>query len=207
MGKIILTSGGYLDGQRGSESDKVIEKVAKGKRVLFVDNCTLTGSNVKGMDNIISNFEKLGCEVVRVSLTEDNLAIINNGQFDVIYITGGDSAPMLDLIAKTNVEDRFANFLTRGGTIIGESCGSIILAQDAKWYFDVKKGTKPKYDVELPSYKGMRLVDVNIYPHWNKAKDEMKEKVCAYERENNIEITPLQDGEFIEIEYVKELKK
>ena len=207
MGKIILTSGGYLDGQRGSECDKEIEKHAKGKRVLFVDNCTLTGSNVKGIENIIANFEKLGCEVVRISLTEGNLAVIDNKQFDVIYITGGDSVPMLELIANTNVEDRFANFLTRGGTIIGESCGSIILANDAKWYFDVKKGTKPKYDVELPSYKGMGLVDINIYPHWNKAKEEMKNKVAAYERATNVEITPLQDGEFIEIDYVKELKK
>ena len=92
-GRLILTSGGYLDGQRGEELDSLIESVSSGKRVLFVDNATTTGSNVKGVINIVENFEKLGCNVDVITLTQSNLDCICN--YDVVYITGGDCMPLI----------------------------------------------------------------------------------------------------------------
>ena len=195
MGKIIVTSGGYLDGQRGEQLDILIYDICKGKKVLILSNATITGSNVKGVPNIKTNFEKLGCVVDVVCLTDDNVEQIH--EFDVVYITGGDMAPLGEMVTP-KIKENILQFLTGAGTIIGESAGSIILGEDFKWYYDVKKGTKPKYDVVLPNYKGFGLIDFTIYPHWNKAKQEQKEKVKEYSKTSRIKIITMEDGEWIE---------
>ena len=107
-----------------------------------------------------------------IHITEENVDQIKN--YDVIYFTGGDVAPLGEIVTE-RIKDALINFLSNNGVIIGESAGSIIFGEDFKWYYDVKRGTKPKYDIELPSYKGFGLIDENIYPHYNKANEEHKQ--------------------------------
>lgn len=198
MGKLILTSGGYLDGQRGDHCDKIIEKYSKNKNVLIVDNATLTGCNVKRLSIIYKNFSQIAHRVVQVSLTEHNLELFKG--FDIIYITGGDLAPFVLLMQKCNLAEEMLLFLKGGGVVIGESAGSIIFGKSFKWLYDIKRGTKPKYDTELLSYKGLGIVDINFFPHWNKASDEIKQKVLNYEQKHNVRIARVKDGEFFEID-------
>ena len=82
--------------------------------------------------------------------------------------------------------------------IIGESAGSIIFGEDFKWYYDVKKGTKPKYDIKLASYKGLGLIDEKIYPHYNKANEEQRTKIEDYEKRKNVIISKMNDGDWFE---------
>ena len=105
---------------------------------------------------------------------------------------------LLDLVATTNIKEILKQFLKSGGRYIGESAGSMILGNNLKWVWEVKKGTKPKYDVEPESYDGLGVTNYNIFPHWNATKEEIKKKAL----ERNETITPLNDGEFIEFEYV-----
>lgn len=195
-GRLILTSGGYLDGQRGEELDSLIESVSSGKRVLFVDNATTTGSNVKGVINIVGNFEKLGCNVDVITLTQSNLDCICN--YDVVYITGGDCMPLIYMANNTDFNDVICKYLSNGGVVIGESAGSIIFCEDLEYYYNIKRGTKPKYDVILPTYKGVGLINECLYPHFD--KDKNKEKILQY-FENHKELIPhlFSDGEWIEI--------
>jgi dipeptidase E len=193
-GKLIITSGGFLDGQRGKELDKIFAKISNGKKVLFVDNATKTGSNVKGVSNIVENFKKIGAGVDIITLTNDNLNSIFN--YDILYITGGDLSPLIELVNNSGFTSQSYKFLHGGGIIVGESAGSMIFSKDLKYIYEVKKGTKPKYDVELPTYKGIGFIDINIYPHWNKESEEQKKKVLNYETETNIKITRMQDGEY-----------
>lgn len=201
MGKLILTSGGYIDGQRGERCDAIIESFSKNKSVLIVDNATTTGSNVKGLPILRSNFSKIAKSVEQLTLTADNLDKINN--YDVLYVTGGDLGPFIELIATSDLRNAFLRYLERGGVIIGESAGSMIFGCDLKWAYDIKKGTKPKYDIVMPTHKGLGIVDINIFPHWNKASIDMQEKVAQYEEQNGIKVTRLCDGEFIERDYEK----
>ena len=61
-----------------------------------------------------------------------------------------------------------------------------------------KKRMKPKYDIEPKSYAGLGFTSYNIFHHWNVTAEDIKKKTL----EHNETITPLNDGEFIEIEYV-----
>lgn len=199
QGTLYLTSGGFLDGQRGPHCDKVINDTCANKRVMFVDNATLTGSNVKGIENILGNFKSIKAQTTQLSLTKNNLQEVFN--FDALYITGGDCTPLIELANSSNLKEIFLDYLKQGGVIIGESAGSMIFGKDLKWYYDVKKGTKPKYDVILPTYKGLGIADINFFPHWNRASEELRTKTLNYEKEHKIKITRVCDDEFIEIKF------
>lgn len=195
MGKLVLTSGGYLDGQRGKECDEIIEILSKHKKVLLIDNATLTGSNTSGIPILIRNFQKIANSITRLSLNKDNLNSIFG--YDVLYITGGDLAPLIQLSQDTELHSTLTNFIKDGGAIIGESAGAMIFGNDLKWIYEIKKGTKAKYNINLPSYKGLGIVDINFFPHWNKTTVEMQEKVSKYEEENNLSITRVKDNDFL----------
>ncbi len=195
MGKLIITSGGYLDGQRGEELDKRIEELSSKKKILIVTNATSTGSNVKGIPIIKKNFEQVADVVDLILIGEDNIDQIKN--YDVVYFAGGDMAPLGEIVTE-RIKDALINFLSNEGVIIGESAGSIIFGEDFKWYYDVKKGTKPKYDIKLPSYKGLGLIDEKIYPHYNKANEEQRTKIEDYEKRKNVIISKMNDGDWFE---------
>ena len=74
---------------------------------------------------------------------------------------------------------------------IEDYTGNLILE-----FVDYSLDDKPKYDIEPTSYEGLGFTTYNIFPHWNTVKEDIKKKVLEYSET----ITPLNDGEFIEIE-------
>ena len=198
LGRLILTSGGYLDGQRTEECDNIIRTVARDGKVLVVDNGSLTGSNKNGAEGVKKNFVADGNDVEIVTLTENNIDCIKGAS--LLYFIGGDNAPLIALAQSEKVREKLLEFLLNGGCIVGESSGSIIFGEDSKYYYDIKRGTKPKWDVVLPTYNGFGFCDKQIYPHYNKASDDQKQKINDYEKEHNTTIDRLADGEWIEVD-------
>jgi len=200
QGKIYLTSGGYIDGQRGEKLDKIIENCVSGKKVLIVDNATTTGSNLKGRENVIENFNlnNLSKLVDVLTLKADNLKAIHD--YDAIYMLGGDVTPFIEIANSSSAAEELRAFVKNGGVIFGESAGSMIFGKNLKWIYDLKRGTKNKWNAVLESYNGFGFADINIFPHWNKVEAELKVKAAEYEKQNNIVITRLNDGEYIELD-------
>ena len=164
---------------------------------MILGNATLGGSNASQREPVKNNFENVGAKKVDIiDINKENLNDIL--EYDVIYAIGGDLRYLLDLVATTNVKEILKRFLKSEGIYIGESADSMILGNNLKWVWEVKKGTKPKYDIEPESYEGLGFTNYNIFPHWNVTKEEIKKKAL----EHNETITLLNDGEFIEIEYV-----
>ena len=196
MKNIILTSNGFINSSpRSKEIDELFKTIANGKKVMILGNATLGGSNASQREPVKSNFENIGAKKVDIiDINKENLNDIL--EYEVIYAMGGDPRYLLDLVATTNVKEILKQFLKSGGIYIGESAGSMILGNNLKWIWKVKKGTKPKYDIEPTSYEGLGFTTYNIFPHWNTVKEDIKKKVLEY----NETITPLNDGEFIEIE-------
>ena len=51
--------------------------------------------------------------------------------------------------------------------------------------------------VQVITYKCLGLIDIFIYPHFQKADETMQNRINKYEKENNVIITRLSDGEII----------
>lgn len=193
---IILTSNGFHNKtKRSKEIDEVFEKIAKNKSVVIILNATKEGSNVQNINDVKANFEKVGANIVDLlMINTENVAEIF--KYDVIYTMGGDPRILLDDFWECNFKQYLIKFLEKG-IYIGESAGSMVLCDNLKWVWDIKKGTKPKYDILPKSFEGLNLVKERVYPHFNRVSEQQKEKVNRYEKEHHIEITRLNDGEFI----------
>lgn len=195
---IIVTSGGFntINNYVSEENIKLFKEIAENKRVMIIANAAPeeTG-NFKARANVRSNFLEVGAaQADIIDLEDSNLDRILD--YEVIYIIGGDTTPLIELNKNQKLKENILKFL-ENGVIIGESAGSIFLQKDAGYYYAIKKGTKPKYDVNLDTYKCLGLIDIFIYPHYQKATDEMKNRISEYEKEHKIEITRLNDGDMI----------
>lgn len=196
IANIILTSNGFNnETNRSKKIDKMFEQVSKGKDVVIILNATKGGSNVQNIEGIKSNFEKVGARKVEL-LTINNENQSEIFKYDIIYTMEGDPRILLDDFYEYNFKIYLMKFLEKG-IYIGESAGAMILCNNLKWVWDIKKGTKPKYDILPKTFEGLNLINEKIYPHYNKINEEQKIKTEKYEKENNMEITKLCDGEFI----------
>lgn len=197
MKNLILTSNGFIDSSpRSEEIDELFKKVANGKRVMILGNATLGGANFSQREPVKKNFENVGAtQVDIIDINRDNTAKVLD--YDVLYVIGGDPRFLLDMLYETNIKENIVEFLRNGGIYIGESAGTMILGKKLKWVWEVKKGTKPKYDIEPKCYDGLGFTDYNIFPHWNRYSEDVRNKAENHE----VKITPLNDGEFIEEEF------
>lgn len=197
---IILTSNGFHNrSQRSKEIDEMFKKVAKGKKVVLILNATKSGSNVSNIEDVRENFERIEAKVVhKLTINENNVSEIF--KYDVIYTMGGDIRILIDDFLEYNFEIYLRKFLEKG-IYIGESAGAMVLCDNLEWVWTIKKGTKPKYNVLPKTFDGLNLIEQKIYPHYNKVSKEQKVKIDNYEKTNNVEITKLNDGEFISIQY------
>ena len=201
MKNVFVTSGGFntINNYVSEENINLFKEVAYNKKVLVIANAAPEGTgNFIARENVRDNFLNVGAiKVDIIDLDKDNVSIILD--YDVIYGLGGNITNLLELVHNTNFKELLIKFLEKG-IYIGESAGSMILSNNLKYIYDIKKGTKPKYDVILDSYEGLGLIDEMIFPHYQKASDQVKEKINDYEKDNNIKITRLNDGEISEKE-------
>ena len=203
MENIYITSGGFnsINNYVSDENIKLFKEISIGKKVLILANAAPYGSgNYVARENVKENFLSVGATKVDiVDLDKDNVNIILD--YDIIYGLGGNVTNLIELIKNTNFKELLIKFLGKG-IYIGESAGSIILSDNVKYIYDIKKGTKPKYDIELDSYEGLGLIDMYIFPHYQKLNNTIKDKINNYEINNNIKITRLNDGDIIKKEFI-----
>lgn len=192
---IVLTSNGFHNlTPRSKEIDELFEKIAKNKKVIIIGNAAIT-CNIPARAEVKENFQKIGAkEVQLINLNSENVKTIL--EYDVIYVLGGDINDLAIAIKETNFKTYVLEFL-KSGIYIGESAGTIVLSNDFRYVYDIKKGTKPRYDKVLESYSGIGLTTINVIPHYNQIEAKLGNKVEAYEKEHQMAITRLNDGEFI----------
>ena len=200
---LILTSSGFNDINNYVPEDikNVYKEISKDKKVMILANAAPIGDgNYNARECVKNNFLSIGAKTSDiVDIDSSNIESILN--YDIIYGLGGNPTHLIELCNNLPFREYMIKFL-KNGIYIGESAGTIILCDDLKWLYVVKKGSKPKYDVELDSYKGLNLSNTKVMPHYNRISESIKTKMDLYEKENDISITKLNDGDYI-LEYYK----
>lgn len=194
MKNVILTSSGFVDDYpRSKKIDEMFLEVSKDRKVLIIKNATLNGSNASQVLPVYHNFLAVGaslCDIVEITSDNDNCVL----NYDVIYMMGGSTNLLLDMIKNTDIKNYIHLFLEQGGIYIGESAGSFVATDNLEWVWNVKKGLKPKYDIIPESFEGLGITDIKVYPHLDRYSNSVRED--AKKKDNSI--MPLCDGEFIE---------
>ena len=113
---------------------------------------------------------------------------INICDFDIIYMMGGNTFYLLDVIRKTGFDKIIVDFINKGKIYIGSSAGSEILGNS----IDVALGYDDN-NVNMVDFTGLKIVDALIVPHSNR-KEEFISELKNKTKEN---VITLYDGDGI----------
>ena len=85
------------------------------------------------------------------------------GKADVLFFSGGNTFYLLQKVQESNSAEVIREFVKSGKIYIGSSAGSLIAGPDI---YPVRFADDIKMAPKLKDYKGFRLVDFMVLPHW-----------------------------------------
>lgn len=191
MKNIILTSCGIIKEDLKNSFYKIISKdEIKYKRVLYITTA-IDGEDDGDKSWIAREYKTiLDLGINESNITEykigSNDIDINN--FDIIYMMGGNTFYLLDMIRKYNFDNSIRKFISKGKIYIGSSAGSEILGNSIEpaLPYDENK-------VNMHDFSGLKLVNGLIIPHSNK-KEEF---ISNLKNNSSEELYLLYDGDGI----------
>ena len=167
MNNIVLTSCGIIIEEFKERFYKIINKEDLfNKKVLYITTASDGESGDKSwIDEEYQTILDLG--INENNITEYKIGNdININEYDIIYMLGGNTFYLLDMIRKYNFDKTIKDFIDSGKVYIGSSAGSSILGKtiEIALPFDENK-------INMTDYTGLNIVDGLIYPHCNQYED------------------------------------
>lgn len=172
MNNIVLTSCGI---RKESFKKRFYEIVSKeelnNKKVLYIT----TASDGEDDDDKTWMEEEYKT-ILDLGINESNIIEykigndININDFDIIYMMGGNTFYLLNIIRNTGFDKIIKDFINNGKIYIGSSAGSEILGNSV----DIALG----YDenkVNMKDFTGLKIVDALIVPHSNRKEEFLKD--------------------------------
>lgn len=164
--KIIIPIGGNDNIESTLTIDKFIVNLVKKeeKHVLFIP--IASGDNQDYIDRFVKYYSSLNCKVSVLCLskvTNDNLIRSLIFASDIIYIGGGNTAKMMRVFKRCNVNNYLSLAYERGIILTGISAGAMIYFQSG--YSDANRSTDPL--TPLTYLKCLGLIPSCFCPHYN----------------------------------------
>lgn len=184
---VILTSCGIINDEQRNKFYKIIsEEELASKKVLYV---TTAVDGEESDDKHWMNLEYL--TILALGIKEENITEYKIGEeidyreFDIMYMMGGNTFYLLDMIRKYNF-DKVIEYFSKEKIYIGSSAGSIILGNsiEVASSFDLN-------NVNMEDFTGLKLINGLIIPHAGR-----KEEFITNLRNNtNEELIIIYDGD------------
>ncbi len=165
MNNIVLTSCGIRNGDFKDRFYRIISKEEiESKKVLYIT----TASDGEEDDDKSWMAEEYKT-ILDLGINESNVTEykigndINIDNFDIIYMMGGNTFYLLDVIRKTGFDKIIMDFINKGKIYIGSSAGSEILGNS----IDIALGYDEN-NVNMIDFTGLKIVNALIVPHSNR---------------------------------------
>lgn len=169
MKNIILTSCGVVKEELKNRFYEVIDKdEIKYKKVLYITTA-IDGEDDENKAWVFREYKT----ILNLGINESNITEYKIGSndidintFDIIYMMGGNTFYLLDMIRKYNFDNSIREFVNKGKIYIGSSAGSEILGNSIEpaLPFDENK-------VNMRDFSGLKLINGLIIPHSNKKEE------------------------------------
>jgi len=166
--KLFLTSSGLPQEYR-QEFINFIDKDLRDLSVGFIANGADLDENNWYVDKAKNELKEIGLKFEDVDLRHfvgKSSATLQEvlSKFDMIYVNGGDTFYLLDLMRKVNFEPVIRDLLNNGKIYFGTSAGSVVAGPNIEL-----AGWPPNSDENVVNMKdttGLSLVDFAILPHF-----------------------------------------
>ena len=175
MRKIILTSCGIISNNFHEKFYNIIEKNVEDLKLLYITTA-IDGER----DDNKSWVEREYKTILNLGIKESNITEykldyeLDFNDYDAIYMMGGNTLYLLDVIRKNGMTEKIKNAINNGVIYIGSSAGSQILGNSIE--------TAVPYNnnfVNMKDFTGLKVIDGIIIPHANKREqfiNEVKQK-------------------------------
>ena len=188
MNNIVLTSCGI---RKESFKKRFYEIVSKeelnNKKVLYITTASdgEDDDDKTWMDEEYKTILDLGINesnIIEYKIGND----ININDFDIIYMMGGNTFYLLNIIRNTGFDKIIKDFIDNGKIYIGSSAGSEILGNSV----DIALGYD-KNNVNMIDFTGLKIVNALIVPHSNRKEEFIND----LKNKTNEKVIALYDGD------------
>lgn len=188
MKSIILTSCGIIDEKFREQFYKVIDiNEITTKKILYITTAS-DGENAvdnSWMDEEYKTILDLGFKEENIFEYKIGERKIDINNFDIIYMMGGNTFYLMDMIRKYNFDKVIKKAINKGIIYIGSSAGSIILGDSVEFALPFDEN-----NVNMKDFTGLKIIDGIIIPHANRKEEfinNIKDKIAK-------KLYPLYDG-------------
>ena len=168
MNNIVLTSCGIRNEEFKNKFYKIIAKdELKNKKVLYITTA-VDGEKANNKDWVAEEYKTiLGLGIDESNIVEYKIGNnINIDDFDIIYMMGGNTIYLLDMVRKYNFDAVIKDFINKGKIYIGSSAGSQILGTTI-----ALNAIYEDNFVNMTDFTAIGIVDGEVVPHANKKED------------------------------------
>ena len=167
MKNIVLTSCGIINEDFKNNFYEIVsnDRIDKA-RVLYITTAS------DGEDDDKSWMQAEYNTILDLGIKEENIIEykigneVNTLDYDIMYMMGGNTFYLMDVIRKTSFDKVIKSFIDSGKVYIGSSAGSEILGNSV----DIALG----YDenkVNMTDFTGLKIIDGLIIPHCNRKEE------------------------------------
>ena len=171
MNNIVLTSCGIRNEDFKNRFYEIVSKdELKNKKVLYITTA-IDGEKDDDKSWVYEEYKT----IIDLGISETNITEykigdeINIDDFDIIYMMGGNTIYLLDMIRKYNFGEVIKDFINKGKIYIGSSAGSQILGST----IELNKIYEDNF-VNMTDFTGLGIIDKEIVPHTNRKEDLIK---------------------------------
>ncbi len=168
MKKIVLTSCGIRNDDFKSKFYQLISKEELSKSKLLFVTTAVDGEPADNRDWVAKEYST----VLELGFKESNITEykigdeINIDAFDVMYMLGGNTIYLLDMVRKYHFGDVIKDFINKGKIYIGSSAGSQIIGST------IELGSVYEINnVNMTDFTAIGIIDKEVVPHANKKEE------------------------------------
>lgn len=192
MRKLFLTSTG-LPLETRQYFLNLIGKPPQKLKVAFIPTAADPEEDKWFVDSAKKELAEIGFTFQEIDLKEDPKIIKEKLEdCDIIYINGGNTFYLLDLVRKSGLDKYISQLLDQGKIYVGVSAGSALAGPDIEI-----AGWSPDWDkniVNLKDTTGLNLVPFAICPHFEESHREILKRNL---QGKNYQIIPITNSQAI----------
>ena len=171
MKNIVLTSCGLKDEEFKSKFYEIISKKdISNKKILYITTA-VDGEKADNRGWVEKEYKTL----LDLGMNESNIVEykignpINIDDFDIMYVIGGNTIYLLDMVRKYNFDKDIKDFINKGKIYIGSSAGSQILGSTISLCSIYENNF-----VNMTDFTALNIINKEIVPHANKKEELLK---------------------------------
>jgi dipeptidase E len=188
--KLLLTSNVFENKEIGTIFKKLFEKNINQVKILFIPTAARTDEELHYVEESKTKLLDLGILKSNIfSYYPEKLENSNFDEFDCIYVCGGNTYYLLNVIKKSRFDKKIIELVNNGVVYVGVSAGSIIAGPNISITGDFDEN-----DCGITDLTSLNLTETIVSPHFC---DNEKEYVSEFRKKSNCPVIGLKDNEAV----------